>query len=54
MRARCRLIAAAVCCATAAPCLAQSLRPSVILKGGLNVERSEDATEGQSPACGAE
>ncbi len=31
---------------------AQTARPSVLLKGGINIERSEDGVEGQSPAFG--
>jgi hypothetical protein len=33
---------------------AQPNRPSVLLKGGVNIERSEDAIEGESAAFGAD
>ena len=40
--------------AASVPAHAQTSRPSVLLKGGANVERSEDATEGESFAFGAD
>jgi Outer membrane protein beta-barrel domain len=38
----------------AVPAAAQTTRPSLLLKGGGNIERSEDATEGESFAFGAD
>jgi hypothetical protein len=36
------------------PAYAQTSRPSVLVKGGANIERAEDATEGESFAVGAD
>ena len=38
--------------ATSTSAAAQSVRPAVLLKGGINIERSEDAIAGESPAFG--
>ena len=38
----------------AIPARAQTARPSVLLKAGANIERSEDGTEGESLAFGAD
>jgi hypothetical protein len=39
---------------SAMPAYAQMARPSVLVKGGANIERSEDGIEGESPGCGAD
>jgi hypothetical protein len=50
-----RALAVTICIlAVATGASAQSSRPSVLLKGGINIERSEDGVEGQSPAFGVD
>ena len=36
------------------PAYAQTSRPSILFKAGANIERAEDATEGESFAFGAD
>jgi hypothetical protein len=47
-------VAALALVLTAVPAAAQSQRPAVVMKAGVNIERAEDQVEGESPAFGAD
>ena len=53
MALRDALTAASVLLAIAAPCAAQT-RGAIVAKAGVNIERAEDALNGESPAIGAD